>query len=311
MLGCALLLAACSGTAGDPTAPTPTPFPSTSSAPSPSSSPSTSSAPSTAPSPPALDPGLGALEQEFGARLGVWAVDTGTGRTVEHRADERFAFASTYKALAAAALLADGTDLDRRVAVEEADLVSHSPVTAQHVADGLTLGRAAEAAVTVSDNTAGNLLLDALGGPAGFQARLRALGDTVTRSDRTEPGLNDTAPGDARDTTSPRAFGTDLRAYALGDALDPADRELLATWLRASTTGPDLVRAGVPAGWDAGDKTGRTGVHAGLNDLAVLRPPGGAAPWVLAVFSDRPGTDDEPDPALVARAAGLVVQRLS
>ncbi|WP_380170037.1 class A beta-lactamase [Kineococcus sp. DHX-1] len=272
----------------------------------PASAPSTRpSAASNTVSPPRFD----ALEQEFGARLGVFAVDTGSGRTVEHRADERFAFASTYKALAAAAVLDSGADLATRIPVT--DLVDHSPVTGEHVGGTMSLGEVAEAAVTVSDNTAGNLLFDQLGGPTGFEADLRALGDTVTESARTEPGLNRWNPGEVDDTSSPRAFAADLRAYAVGETLDAADRDVFTGWLRGNTTGSEQIRAGVPTGWVVGDKTGHAGRYGNQNDVGVVWPSGGRAPWVVVVFSDRPGLDDESDPALVARAAGLVVDALS
>ena len=283
------------------TTPSPEPAPTA----KPSTMPSTMPGATSSPSP--ADPGFAGLEEEFGARLGVFALDTGSGRTLEHRADERFAFASTYKALAAAAVLASGADLDRVVTYSTADLVAYSPVTEDHVATGMTLGDLTEAAITVSDNTAGNLLLDELGGPAGLQQDLRALGDDVTRADREEPGINDVRPDDPRDTTSPRAFGRDLQAYALGDALDPDDRAQLVEWLRRTTTGDDQIRAGVPPGWVVGDKTGHAGVYGNQNDVAVVWPAGGRAPWVLVVFSDRPEPDAESDDALVARAAGLVV----
>ncbi|MFD0483437.1 class A beta-lactamase [Kineococcus sp. GCM10028916] len=274
--------------------------------PAPTNHPTTTN-PTVTSSPTPKDPGFAALEQEFGARLGVFALDTGSGRTLEHRADGRFAFASTYKALAAAAVLDSGADLDRVVTYSAADLVAYSPVTGNHVGTGMTLGDLAEAAITVSDNTAGNLLLDELGGPAGFERDLRALGDDVTQADREEPGVNDVRPGDDRDTTSPRAFGRDLQAYALGDALDPDDRAQLVEWLQRTTTGDDQIRAGVPAGWVVGHKTGHAGVYGNQNDVAVLWPADGRAPWVLVVFSDRPEPDAESDDALIARAAGLVV----
>jgi beta-lactamase class A len=273
--------------------------------PAPTTQPSTKPTVTSSPSP--TDPGFAALEQEFGARLGVFALDTGTGRTLEHRADERFAVASTYKVLAAAAVLDSGADLDRVVTYPAADLVAYSPVTGDHVGTGMTLGDLAEAAITVIDNTAGNLLLDELGGPAGLERELRALGDDVTQADREEPGVNDVRPGDDRDTTSPRAFGRDLQAYALGDALEPDDRAQLVEWLQRTTTGDDQIRAGVPAGWVVGDKTGHAGVYGNQNDVAVIWPADGRAPWVLVVFSDRPEPDAESDDALIARAAGLVV----
>ena len=195
----------------------------------------------------AADSAFGALEGRFDARLGVYAVDTGTERAVAHRPDERFAYASTIKALAAGALLdaTTGMQLDETVQYDEADLVTYSPVTARRTATGMTLRELAHAAVTRSDNTAANLIVDRLGGPQGLQGALRALGDDVTDPERRETSLNDATPGDVRDTSTPRQMAESLRAYAVGDALDEQDREVLNGWLRANTTGADLVRAGV------------------------------------------------------------------
>jgi beta-lactamase class A len=250
------------------------------------------------------------LEQTFGARLGIYAVDTGTGRAVQHRSDERFAYASTWKALAAAEVLDDTTDveLDRVVRFSAQELVAHSPVTGKHVAEGMSLRALADAAVRYSDNTAGNLLLRHLGGPQGFEAKLRTLGDTVTDPARYETALNEATPGDRRDTSSARALASDLRAYTVGDALTPADRDVLRGWLRGNTTGAALVRAGVPAGWVVGDKTG-TGGYGTRNDIAVIWPPD-RAPIVLAVLSSRDAKDATPDDALIAQATRVVVAHL-
>lgn len=270
--------------------------------------PATSATPNAEPVPAPAE--LAALERRFGARIGVYAVDTGTGRTLAHRADERFAYASTCKALAAGAMLAATSDADRDrvVRYRRADLVAHSPVTERHVETGMTLRDAAEAAVRYSDNTAGNLLFDALGGPAGFERALREVGDSVTRPARTEPDLNAATPGDERDTSTPRALAGSLRAYTLGEALPPADRDLLLGWMRASTTGSGLVRAGVPAGWQVADKSG-TGGYGTRNDIAVVWPPD-SAPIVLAVMSSRGSRDAKPDDTLVAEAARATVTAL-
>ncbi|GAA3896345.1 class A beta-lactamase [Streptomyces gulbargensis] len=251
------------------------------------------------------------LERAYGARLGVHAVDTGTGREVSHRADERFAYASTFKALAAAAVVDRyfPEDMDRVVTYGEEDLLAHAPVTRKHVATGMTLRELCEAAVRFSDNTAANLLLDALGGPQGLAAALREVGDTVTRVERREPALNDWAPGATRDTTSPRAFARDLRAFVLGDALGKDGRALLTGWLRTNTTGDALVRAGVPRGWVVGDKTGTGGAYGIRNDIAVVWPPG-RAPIVMAIMTNRPAADATHDDRLLARAAALVVESL-
>ncbi|OUD94385.1 Beta-lactamase AST-1 precursor [Clavibacter michiganensis subsp. michiganensis] len=157
------------------------------------------------------------------------AVDTGTGAEVSWRADERFAYASTIKAPLAAALLdrVGIAGMDRAVPIEAADILSYAPVTETRVGGTMTLRELAEAAMTRSDNTAANLLLEALGGPAELDAALTALGDDTTVVSRTEPDLNEATPGDDRDTTTPRAAAL-LRAYALGDPgaiADPLDAD--------------------------------------------------------------------------------------
>jgi beta-lactamase class A len=251
------------------------------------------------------------LEETFHARLGVYAVDTGSAATVEHRADERFPYGSTFKALAAGAVLAVTSPEQRETVVRYSadDLVDYSPVTEQHAGTGMTLNDIAVAAVTRSDNTAANLLLDRLGGPQGFEDALRAIGDTVTDPARVEPELNEGRPGDVRDTSTPRALTGSLQAYALGDALDAPDRAVLEGWLRANTTGTELIRAGLPADWEVGDKTGSAG-YGTRNDIAVVRPPGGA-PIVLAVLSTREAEGAEHDDALIAQAARVVAAALA
>ncbi|MEU5962071.1 class A beta-lactamase [Micromonospora parva] len=250
------------------------------------------------------------LEKRFGARLGVYAIDTGTGHTVRYRADERFAYASTFKALAAAEVLDETTDseLDRVVRYSADDLVTYSPITEQHVTEGMTLRAIADAAVRYSDNTAGNLLLRQLGGPQKFEKELREVGDKVTDPARYETELNEARPGDRRDTSTAAALAEDLRAYAVGDALEPADRDVLNGWLRGNTTGGDLIRAGVPDGWVVGDKTGAGG-YGTRNDIAVIWPPN-RAPIVLAVLSSRDQKDADYDDALIAQAAEVVIATL-
>lgn len=253
---------------------------------------------------------LDALEVEFDARLGVVAVDTGSGRRVEHRADERFAYASTIKALLAGAVLAATTDaqLDEVITFSESDLVPYSPVTEERVATGMTRRELADAAVRFSDNTAANLLLEDVGGPSGLQEALQAVGDDVTRPSRAEPALNEAVPGDLRDTSTPRAMAATLQAFAVEDVLDAPDRSLLNEWLQGNTTGDALIRAGAPEGWVVGDKTG-TGGFGTRHDIAVVTPPG-RAPIVLAVLSDKGRADAEHDDELVARAAREVLEAL-
>lgn len=266
--------------------------------------------PPATPAPAATDR-LAELERRFDARLGLYAVDTGSGRELAHRADERFAMCSVFKALAAAAVLHHHPpeDLDRRIRFDAADLVDPSPIARRHVGGGMTVREICDAAVRRSDNTAGNLLLAELGGPTAITEFARSVGDDVTRLDRTEPALNAAVPGDERDTTTPRAIAGTFRALVLGDHLDPADRALFTEWLVGNTTGDERIRAGLPPGWRVGDKTG-TGAYGTANDVAVAWPPGGA-PIVLAVLTSR-ATEDAPwDAALIAEAAAVVAQELA
>jgi beta-lactamase class A len=230
---------------------------------------------------------------------------------VAHRAGERFPFASTFKVfLAGAVLHAEGLDGMART-VRVARLTdAYSPVTEQRLGSRLSLAALASAAVRESDNTAANLLLDRLGGPRVLDAFLaHELGDDVTRMVRPEPELNLWTPGDTRDTSTPRALARDLQALVLGDVLPAAERARLTRWLRASTTGGALIRAGVPEGWVVGDKTGTGATYGARNDLAVLWPPG-RAPIVLAVLTTRTEPDARPVDALVAEATAATVGAL-
>ncbi|MFD9719090.1 class A beta-lactamase [Streptomyces sp. NPDC059076] len=252
------------------------------------------------------------LEHKYGARLGVYAVDTGTGREVAYKDDQRFAYASTFKALAAAAVLRKHSlnGMDKVIKYSKDDLIEHSPVTEKNVETGMTLRELCDAAVRYSDNAAANLLFDALGGPKGLASALEEVGDTVTSVDRREPELNQWAPGATRDTSTPRALATDLRAFVLQGALAEDERAQLAQWLRTNTTGEELIRAGVPKGWVVGDKTGGGGAYGVRNDIAVVWPPN-AAPIVMAIMSNRGAEDADFDNKLIADAASVVAGTLS
>jgi beta-lactamase class A len=254
------------------------------------------------------------LERRHGGRLGVAILDLETGNRMEHRAHERFAMCSTFKFLAAAFVLArvDRREerLDRRVRFTEADLVTRagrmtwSPVTRTRVGgDGMTISEVCEAAVALSDNTAGNLLLKSFGGPAALTTYLRSLGDPITRLDRFEPDLNEATPGDPRDTTTPVAMLENMRKLVLGDALSSASRKHLAAWLVATTTGDKRLRAGFPKGWRIGDKTG-TGTNGVANDIAVVWPPN-RRPVIVTVYSAEAKASDEQRDAIIAEVGRI------
>ncbi|MCW3148999.1 class A beta-lactamase [Stutzerimonas stutzeri] len=216
------------------------------------------------------------LEKQLDARLGVAIIDSQSGRQWRHRADERFPLCSTFKLLAGAAVLrrvdAGADSLHTRIRYTADDLVTYSPVTERHVDDGMTLAALCEAAITLSDNTAGNLLLRHLGGPGAIGAFARTLGDHHTRLDRWETELNEARPGDPRDTTTPATMAANLQRLVLGDSLSAASRDQLIAWMLASQTGAAKLRAGLPPTWRIGDKTG-SGERGTTNEIAVIWPP--------------------------------------
>lgn len=227
------------------------------------------------------------LELKSGGRLGVSVLDTTTGVPIHYKGDERFPMCSTFKVLAAAAILKDAGSklerLERRIRIEQTDIVENSPVTREHVGgEGMSLRELCDAAMTRSDNTAGNVLLKNIGGPAGLTSFARSLGDKMTRLDRTETELNEAALGDPRDTTTPNAMAANLRRLLLGDVLLPQGRDQLGKWLMANKTGDSRLRAGLPQGWRVGDKTG-AGEHGTTNDVAIVWPPE-RSPLIVAVY---------------------------
>ena len=228
------------------------------------------------------------VEQRTGGRIGVAAVDTGSGKRFDYRSKERFPMCSTFKLLAAAAVLkqVDGRHekLDRFVSYDAKDILEYAPVTKAHLKDGgMTLGALCAAAIEQSDNTAGNLLLDTIGGPIGVTKFVHSIGDEMTRLDRKEPGLNSAIPGDERDTTTPAAMCADIQRLLLDNVLTKSSRHQLEDWMQHNETGTLMIRAGVPKTWTVADKTGRCG-NGATNDVAIIRPPG-RAPIVVAIYS--------------------------
>jgi beta-lactamase class A len=263
----------------------------------------------------ALRDDFAALEMASDGRLGVAVLDTRAGVSgfIGYRADERFPMCSTFKFLAAAAVLKrvdDGKErLDRRVTFAASDLVTYSPVTKDHAGgDGMTVGELCTAAMTVSDNTAGNLVLASLGGPQALTDFARSLGDSMTRLDRTEPDLNEALPDDPRDTTTPAAMLKMMQGLVLGDALSHQSREQLIAWLVGNKTGDTRLRAGLPPAWRVGDKTG-SGERGTSNDIAVAWPPN-SAPVLIAVYLTGTTVNAEARNGAIAAIGTAIAARL-
>ena len=252
---------------------------------------------------------LAELERRHGGRLGVAILDTGSQRLIAQRGDERFALCSTFKALLAAFVLVrvdrKQEDLSRMIVYGKEQLVPYSPITEKHTGEGgLSVGSICEAAVTLSDNTAANLLLDSVGGPQALTDWLRSTGDDTTRLDRHEPELNENRPGDLQDTTSPVAMLNTLRTLVFGNVLSPASRDQLLAWLVSNKTGDQKLRAGLPKGWRIGDKTG-SGANNASNDVAVIWPTN-RAPMIVTVYYTHSRADAAQVNAVMAEVGRLV-----
>jgi len=258
---------------------------------------------------------LARIEAGLGGRLGVAAVNLRTGARLSHRANERFAMCSTFKWTLAALVLAEvdagRAKLAEAIRLGKGDLLPHSPVTETHLAAGtITLGELCAAAIGVSDNAAANLLLRRLGGPVRLTAFLRRTGDPVTRLDRTETALNENRPGDPRDTTTPAAMIGSMHRLIFGTGLSPHSREVLQGWMRATTTGLDRLRGGLPRGWIAGDKSG-TGANGAYNDVAFAVPRPGSPPLLIACYIDAARASGAAASAAHIAVARIVARQLT
>lgn len=252
-----------------------------------------------------------ALEQKHGRLLGVWAKNVRTGRIIEHRAEERFPMLSTFKTLLAAQILRDlpARTLQQRLTWDPSDVVANSPITSLTTRNGLTVAQLCEATVTRSDNTAANVLMRLVGGPAGVTAFARSLGDDVSRLDRWEPDLNSAIPGDVRDTTTPHAIARSYTKLLLGNALGRTDRDQLTTWMLANQSTVTRFGAGVPASWRLADKTGG-GDYATRNDVGITWTPDGA-PIVIAALTRSDDPTAVPLDAPLADIAATVCSELA
>lgn len=240
---------------------------------------------------------FGDVEVKRGGRIGVFALDLNSGRTLSHRANERFAMCSTFKWILGGFILArvdEGAEyLARMVSIDPDDVVANSPVTRALAGSEASIEQLCRAAIEVSDNTAANILLRMIGGPDGFTASLGEMGHSATRLDRYETALNEAAPGDHRDTTTPAAMVELLKQVLFGDFLSPGASEQLSRWMLAVENAPHRLKAGLGCGWEIGHKPGtnNTTVNNDIGFVISSREPL-RKPILIASFSDAPGALD-------------------
>lgn len=250
------------------------------------------------------------VETALQARVGYAELDLNSGEVAGYRADERFPMLSTFKVLVCGAVLArvDAGDeaLDRIVTYSAKDLVEYSPVTEQHVADGMSLSQLCAAAITMSDNTAGNLLLASVGGPEGLTEFLKVAGDDVTRLDRWEPELNEALPDDPRDTTTPKAMVETLNRLLFDDVLSAASRKQLLTWMENDQVADALIRASLPAGWYIADKSGAG--ERGTRAIVAALGPDGKPEKIVAIYMAETGASMDERNAQIAAIGTVIVE---
>lgn len=255
---------------------------------------------------------LAQLEIRNNGRLGVAVIDTGSGESSGYRTNERFAMCSTFKMLLAANVLQRADigkeSLDRTIAIPAKITLVSSPITLEHAGASMSVRDLCAAIITRSDNTAANLLLDAVGGPVAITRFARSLGDRVTRLDRIETALNEALPGDLRDTTSPAAMVATWRRLLLDNALSPPSRKQLTDWLIDNKTGGERLRKGLRAGWVVGDKTGSNGENT-TNDVAIVWPANRSPLLVAAYLTACPGADEKRN-AVLAEVGRLLSEHL-
>jgi beta-lactamase class A len=255
---------------------------------------------------------LAELEKKSGGRLGVAVLDTESGKTMEYRANERFAMCSTFKFLLVSAVLSkvDSKEekLSRLVPYTSKDILNYAPITRKHLKEGaMSIEDLCDAAIRYSDNTAANLLLGSLGGPQSVTAYVRSLGDSLTRLDRIEPFLNDYKSDDERDTTTPKEMLNNLQKLLLTDELSSESRSKLKEWLVANTTGANRLRAGLPQNWKVGDKTGSG--NSDTTDIAIIWPPN-HKPLLITVYFNNSELSMVAREKTLAEVANIVVKEI-
>lgn len=252
------------------------------------------------------------IEKDNNTTVGVYGINTENGKKVQHNANERFAFASTFKAIASGVLLNNYSekDLNKKITINEADIVEYSPVTENYIGKQMTLKDLIKASMLQSDNTANNKIMEELGGVKGFKHELKQLGDNISNPQRLEPELNLYDPNSTADTTTPRAAAQTLNTILTSDQISDGNLDLLKQVMIENETGDSLIKAGVPDNYIVGDKSGQGLTYATRNDLAFIYPDKHKKPIILAIYTKQDDKDGQPDDKVIADAAEEAIAQL-
>lgn len=252
------------------------------------------------------------IENEYSTKVGIYGINTENGKVYEHNADERFAFASTYKAIASGILLnkVAPSELNKKVEINESEIVANSPVTEQYIGKTMSLKALIKASMLQSDNTANNKIMQELGGVNGLKHELVQLGDDVSEPQRLEPELNYFDPNSKADTTTPRAAAQTLNSILTSNEMNGSNLSLLKQTMIENKTGDTLIKAGMPNSYTVGDKSGQALTYATRNDLAFIYPKGQDKPIILAIYSKQNQKDAKPNDKVISDSAREVIKYL-
>lgn len=255
------------------------------------------------------------IESDFNGRVGVYALNTETGKVFEYRGKERFPLCSSFKSFLAAAVLHQDQKkpgfLQEMVKYNDRKMEPHSPITGAHQKSGMTVYDMAKATLQYSDNGAANMLMDRyINGPEGMTKFMKGLGDDKFRLDRWELDLNSAIPGDPRDTSTPKAVTNSLNMLISGDIFDAEHQKTFEEWMIGNTTGNARIRSSVPEGWVVGDKTGTCGNYGTANDHAIIWPKDSSSPMIVSIYTTRNEKDAQHSDAVIAQLADIAIKSI-
>ncbi|HLR18370.1 MAG TPA: class A beta-lactamase [Staphylococcus sp.] len=249
------------------------------------------------------------LEKKYNANIGVYALDTKTGKEIKYNANKRFAYASTFKAISSAMLLEKTPydELDKKVHISKKDIVTYSPVLEKYVGKTLTLKQLIESTMLYSDNAANNIIIEELGGYEKVNERLEELGDKKTYPSRYEPELNYFSPNDKRDTSTPAAYGETLNKLIVNGKLDKKKKEFLIELMFNNKSGDTLIKDGAPKEFKVADKSGQAITYASRNDIAFVYKKGQSKPIILVIFTNKNDKNAKPNDKLISEIANKIL----
>lgn len=301
-------------------------------------------APASATAPAAVRAEIANISKSIDGVVGVaaWRLD-GRGARVLVNADQQYPMASTFKVPIAGTVLSQVDSgrlkLDQLVPVDPNMVVDSEGLaeTFHHPGVSVSVENLLELMLTVSDNTATNMLEKLVGGPAVVTQWVRSQGIAGLRVDRDTAGMirdfYGLPPGpsfpasleaglksnpnleekgdkpdaafdnDPRDTSSPTAMAELLERIYTGKALSPSSTNLLREIQERNTTGKARIRARLPQGTTVAEKTGTIGGT--VNNVGVISLPNNAGKLIVAVFikkSSKPVEDRERVIADISRA---------